>query len=131
MKTLIRKLDKIFSEYIRLRDANDFGYVFCCTCEKWDNWKYMDAGHYISKGNNHSILRWNEKDVHAQCKVCNQMKEGNYEKYQDFMIKRYTPGEIGELHMMKNQEQKLTRFELKVKIDHYTRLVKELKKQKL
>ena len=130
MKTLFKKYTKKFSEFIRLRDADDLGYAFCCTCEKWLKWQYMDAGHYIAKGNNHSILRWHERNVHAQCPVCNRMKDGNYEKYQDFMVRKYTIGEIGELHMMKNKEQKLTRFELQIKIDHYTELVKELKKQK-
>ena len=40
----LKKLDKIFSEYIRKRDADENGYVKCCTCPTVEHWKEMDCG---------------------------------------------------------------------------------------
>ncbi|RKY08530.1 MAG: recombinase, partial [Planctomycetota bacterium] len=56
----------LFSQYIRLRDTQDDGYCYCCCCGLPRHWKRMDAGHFISRG--HLYLRYNEKNVHAQCK---------------------------------------------------------------
>ena len=47
-KTLITKLDKVFSEYIRRRYAkNDI--ATCVTCGKKDHWKKLQAGHFMSR----------------------------------------------------------------------------------
>lgn len=64
---------KIFSRYIRLRDAikttkrNDM--VSCITCGQWKETKSVDAGHFISRSC--SYLLFDENNVHAQCKKCN------------------------------------------------------------
>ena len=36
---LVAKADKVFSEYIRTRNADERGYVPCFTCGKVDHWK--------------------------------------------------------------------------------------------
>ena len=45
-KTLIKKLDKVFSEYIRKRDTDKNGYGLCCTCAKRLHYKEGHAGHF-------------------------------------------------------------------------------------
>ncbi|MDD3404947.1 MAG: recombination protein NinG [Paludibacteraceae bacterium] len=62
-KDKIKQLDCIFSEYIRLRDANRGGYVSCISCGARISWKNSDAGHYVPRGN--MSLRFDEKNVNA------------------------------------------------------------------
>jgi hypothetical protein len=75
-KGLIKKLDKVFSEYIRQRFAKD-GWVQCVTCGTRKHWKEVDAGHFVSR--RHYSTRWDPSNVHVQCKKCNIF--GNGENY--------------------------------------------------
>ena len=98
--------DKWFSLYVRLRDALEFqketeadiSFGRCCTCGKIGQWKYMDCGHYISKGlSGSSGVRWDERNAHLQCKICNAFRQGNAQAYTEFMLKKYGQGVIDEL----------------------------------
>ena len=42
---LVKKLDTVFSQYIRLKDSKD-GIGTCVTCGKQDHWKNLQAGHF-------------------------------------------------------------------------------------
>ena len=75
-KNLIKRLDKIFSEYIRLKHADKNGIVKCYTCNKKAYWKGegMQNGHFISRRSR--ILRWDERNCRIQCYSCNVMRYG-------------------------------------------------------
>jgi len=45
----------------------------------------MDAGHFVNR--QFKALRFNEKNVNAQCRHCNRFCEGNGAEYSLFMIK--------------------------------------------
>ena len=53
------KLDRIFSEYIRLRDANPQGYTVCISCGKIVPWKESDCGHFINRS--HMATRFKDR----------------------------------------------------------------------
>ena len=75
-KNLIKRLDKIFSEYIRLKHADKKGMVKCYTCSKKLYWRGegMQNGHFISRRSR--ILRWRESNCKPQCYSCNVMRYG-------------------------------------------------------
>ncbi len=75
-KNLVKRLDKIFSEYIRLKYADKNGIVKCYTCDKKAFWKGdgMQNGHFISRSSR--ILRWRESNCRPQCYRCNVMRYG-------------------------------------------------------
>ena len=75
-KTLVKKLDAIFSEYIRRKYADKNGIVKCYTCNKKAYWKGegMQNGHFISRSSR--ILRWREDNCRPQCYACNCMRYG-------------------------------------------------------
>ena len=78
-KSLIKKLDAIFSEYIRRKYSDKNGIVKCYTCNKKAYWKGegMQNGHFISRASR--ILRWREDNCRVQCYACNVMRYGqNY-----------------------------------------------------
>ena len=78
-KNLIKRLDTIFSEYIRRKYADKRGIVKCYTCNKKAYWKGegMQNGHFISRASR--ILRWSIDNCRPQCYACNCMRYGqNY-----------------------------------------------------
>ena len=77
-KQLIKKLDSVFSEYIRRRYAkNDI--AECYTCGKRDHWKRLQCGHFQSR--KHYSTRWNEDNCQVQCVGCNMFKGGEQYKF--------------------------------------------------
>jgi hypothetical protein len=122
------KLDRIFSEYIRLRDADANGYCRCISCGAIRLWTQMDAGHYVNR--QHMSLRYDERNVHAQCRSCNRFDEGNQIGYTRGLIKKYGAGIIDLLEVKKHTASKMTLFDYEALIEHYKKGIEILKKEK-
>lgn len=101
---LVKRLDKVFSEYIRRSNSID-GIATCVTCGKQDEWKNLQNGHYMSRG--HYPTRWDETNCHVQCVSCNVFKKGNYTEYAIFMINRYGADYLDELRQKANSGDKI------------------------
>lgn len=123
---LIEKLDRVFSEFIRLRDAYHNGYCRCVTCGRTGHWKYMQNGHYVSRRNLNT--RFNETNCHVQCPECNELKSGNMENYTVYIAAKYGVAMPEMLKDMGNKTADFTCEDLKEKISLYTLKVKQLKK---
>lgn len=119
-----KRLDKVFSEYIRRRDADDNGYVKCCTCPTVKHWKEMQAGHYIPRG--YYNVRFNEKNTHSQCSLCNEGKKGNLRIYEKFMFTQYGELEVSRLEYIKHTEWKLVQHEIDELTEYYKNKIKQL-----
>jgi len=63
----IRKLDTIFSKYIRRRDCG-YGYAPCISCGKPVTYDTSDCGHYENR--KHMATRYDEINCNAQCRNC-------------------------------------------------------------
>lgn len=120
--SLIKKLDKVFSLYIRKRDANG-DYFTCITCNEIKLFSKADAGHYVSRG--YKSLRFDERNVHAQCTKCNRFLSGNMDEYTIFMIRRYGVDVLEELNRLKYTVKQFTSQELQDMIDHYKQKLTE------
>lgn len=64
----VDKLDRIFSKYIRLRDALPSGVIRCISCGQIKEFDRFDCGHYFSR--THMATRWNEWNCNAECMSC-------------------------------------------------------------
>ena len=122
-KKLIKKLDRVFSKYIRLRDSDD-GHFKCCSCGQVKPYEQADAGHFINR--RFMALRWHEKNVHAQCRYCNRFSEGAAAGYALFIIKKYGQNTLEYLNGVKNDVMKYTDGELELMIEDYKQKIKEL-----
>ena len=117
MPTPTKIADKWFSLYIRFRDALEFqkevpdadiSFGRCCTCGKIGQWKYMDCGHFISRGRGGgSGVRWDERNAHLQCKPCNggfyagtNTRTKVDEAYKQFMLEKYGQAVIDQLEFL-------------------------------
>jgi len=70
------KADKWFSEFIRLRDSDQFGIATCVTSGKRGFWRTMDCGHYVSRAK--ESTRYDEQNCHAQGKQSNRFQGGHF-----------------------------------------------------
>jgi hypothetical protein len=129
VSTLIKKLDKVFSEYIRLRDSDENGICRCISCGTPHHWKATDAGHMIKR--QHMATRFDEKFVNGQCRKCNWLLQGNDVEYRKALVKKYGEKEVILLEWKGSQSKKWSAFELEMLIEYYKQKVSELKKIKL
>jgi len=120
----ITKLDKVFSEYIRRRDADEYGRVKCCTCDAVQHWAEMDCGHFVVRGN--MSTRSDERDSAAQCKYCNRVDLGRYELHREYINERYGPGTAEELERLGKTEVHFMQYEIDQMTQDYKDKIKAL-----
>jgi len=116
------KLDKIFSQYIRLRKADDLGNAKCVTCGTVNHWKKLQNGHFMSR--RHLSTRWSEDNCQVQCYSCNVMQQGKQYEYAKWLDNTYGKGKADQLLLESKQLRKFDRFELERMIDQYKQEVK-------
>ena len=124
----LKSADSWFSKFIRLRDADDNGYVACIACGKIKHWTKVDCGHFIKR--QFKSTRFDEKNCNAECKYCNNFLQGNDINYAKGLEKKYGPGIIEQLEVAKRRTLPMGKFELGVISDHYRDKFNELKKEK-
>ena len=116
---IVKKLDAVFSQYIRLSNADKNGYCTCVTCGKKYHWKQIQAGHFMSR--KHYSTRWLEDNVKPQCYGCNVMQQG-----QQYKFSKYLGNNLAEELYNKSKEVvKFTTDELQDKITYYSEQVKK------
>lgn len=115
-KTIVAKLDKVFSEYIRARDTID-GWGNCFTCRKNIPMKGSHAGHFISR--RHHATRWDERNVHLQDAGCNTFRGGAPHEYFIHMEEVYGRDVVDELMELKKHPAKFSVKDLKEMYEHY------------
>jgi len=112
LRQLKKELDRVFSLWIRSRDAHR-----CFTCDKVMGPKESQCGHFISRS--HFNTRYSEVNCHVQCVSCNVFKHGNMPEYAERLMQRYGPEIITKLnkekHILKNWSTK----ELEALIERY------------
>ena len=118
-KTIITKLDNIFSQYIRLRySKNEISE--CVTCGKQDHWKKLQAGHFVSR--KHYATRWDEDNVQVQCSGCNVFRYG-----EQYLFSKYLGVDLSEELLIRSRKiQKFTDNELLDMIELYNKKVNNL-----
>lgn len=122
-----KKLWKVFSEFIRLRDADENGMCSCFTCGRVKYWREVDCGHGL--GRQHKSTKYHEKNNHAQCKRCNGFEGGMREVYKEKMDQRYGKGTWNLLEMMSRKPSKWGVFEMEQLTIHYKKEVEGLRKK--
>ena len=115
-KTLINKLDRIFSEYIRKRDADKKGFVKCITSGKKYHYSEVDAGHFISR--KEMSTRWNEDNVWSQSRFENRFRYGNLWIYGQALEKK-RKGLPKHLYKLSKKTVKYSIADLQELIDKY------------
>lgn len=121
---LREKLDRVFSQYIRLRDMLPGNVFQCISCGRIKPINQADCGHYINR--QHMATRFSEVNCNAQCRSCNRFDEGNMSGYRAGLVRKYGETKVVLLESMKNDVRKYSDFEYEALIKHYQFKIKEL-----
>lgn len=125
---LIRKLDRVFSLYIRLRDTMPSGMCKCISCGRIKPFKDIDAGHFYSR--THMATRFDPFNVNGECSYCNRFDEDHLLMYRENLIRKIGLSNFNYLTMKKSMTKKWDDFELQKLIDYYTAEVRRLSADK-
>ena len=125
---LTERLGRVFSKYIRQRDANELGNIKCPLCTRIDlPWREMACCHYIKR--RYMETRWDERNAIGGCRHCNSLDETDPQVHHRLWVllsDRFGEKTMSELAYSKNLTAKFTRSELLEKIKYYQQKIKEL-----
>lgn len=125
---MVKKLDTVFSQYIRLRASDHRGMGECFTCGSVRHYTEVDAGHFMSRAC--MKTRWDEKNVQFQCKRCNGFRSGEQYKFSIRLEEEYGKGTAEALLIASKMTARWSRDELEQMYHHYKRKVDELRSTK-
>lgn len=125
---VVKDLDAIFSQYIRLKESDEYGYCICVTSGQKMFWTEAQCGHFVSRGK--YPTRWDETNCHPQSVYSNIFLKGDYINYTIYMIDRYGREYVDELIDRSKQSVKIPTNELIEKISYYKTEVERIKREK-
>lgn len=117
---LVKKLDTIFSIYIRRKNSLN-NISTCITCGKKDHWKKLQNGHFQSR--KHYSTRWDEVNCQVQCAGCNVFRYGEQFVFGNKLDQKYGSGTARRLHIKAQKIIKLTNTEIEEMIIRYKNFV--------
>jgi len=113
---LVKQLTPHFQRYIRERDKNKP----CISCLEYKDDK--DAGHFYAKGG-YAGLRFDEDNVHGECKKCNRFDDSHLIGYTENLKERIGERDFNALRKRAKEYKKngrnFSRGELKEMIIYY------------
>ena len=125
---LIKKLDRVFSRYIRLRDAMPNGMCRCISCGRIKPLKEIDAGHFHSR--RFMSTRFDPMNVNGECRFCNSYDSDHLLGYRENLIRKIGVSNFNYLTVKANQTKKWEDWELEKMIEYYTAEVNRLSVEK-
>jgi len=124
LSALKKQLDKIFSVFVRMRTADEQGYVTCFTCDKKDHWKKLQCGHFQSR--RYLPTRFHEQNCQVQCVKCNMFMQGQQYAFSKLLDLRYQEGTSERLERLSRTTVKFMRCDYDELIKEYTAKVQLL-----
>ena len=125
---LVKRLDKVFALYIRLRDCMPNGFGRCISCGKIKPYRELDCGHFFGRSN--MATRFDEDNCSAECQGCNRASSDHLIYYQENLIRKIGIARFSTLRERAHSIKKWDDDDLKHMISHYTNEVKRLSYEK-
>lgn len=116
LQQLKNDAQKVFNEYIRLRDNNKP----CVSCGEF---KVLQAGHFYPVGS-YDGLRFNEDNCFGECEQCNCFESNHLDNYKKMLEKRLTITETKDLH---NTAKKYKKYGYKFSKSELKKIIKKYK----
>lgn len=126
LSTVIDDLDTVFSQFIRLRDSDENGYI-TCYCGAVVYWTEADNSHYMPRA--HMNTRFSDENCNSSCKKCNEVLKGNLLVYGQWLEGKY-PGLVEALEGQAAVRYDYTVSEIKELISYYSKEVNAMRKKK-
>lgn len=125
-----KKLDSVFSLFIRLRDTDKNGFGRCISSgrliyyiidENGEIKSNCDNGHFENRAI--MSLRFSELNCNAQSRFDNQFREGEKDNYEKGIIKKYGEEGLKEIKKTKMTSKKYTTIDFIALYAHYEQQV--------
>lgn len=128
ISSLTKKLDTIFSVYIRLLHADKNGMVRCFTCDRIEYWRKIQNGHFQSR--RFMSTRFHPGNCAPQCYACNVGLSGMQYEYGKRIDLKYGPGMADHIVAQSRIITKFTADDLLEKIQETESAVNFLRQSK-
>ena len=125
---LIKKLDALYSVYIRLKGIEKDGYVKCFTCDRSEYWRKIQNGHFQSR--RFLSTRFYDLNCAPQCYACNVGLSGMQYEYGIRLDKKYGEGTAQHIVELSKEICKYNSDELLKMIDETEQKIQFLRKLK-
>lgn len=125
---VVKKLDAVFSEYIRVRNCDGEGYCTCITCGDRYHWRDMTCGHYVKRGN--MATRYDLQNCGEQCSTCNVANDGMEEQHQNYIEAIYGLGTAEKLERLGREERHFSEHDLQNMMKELVSELKAVKQEK-
>lgn len=112
---MVKKIDKILSEYIRKRDGA------CVVCGSTEN---LTNGHLFTR--RAYSTRWEELNCHCQCWACNYRHEFDFYPFQTWFVSKYGQEQYDELYRVHRTPKKFRMSDLEEIYEHYRQKLENL-----
>ncbi len=117
-----KKLDALFSTYIRMRNADINGYTNCYTCGVKKHYKELQCGHFAPR--QYLTTRYDEINCQTQCYACNMLYNGQPSRFAINLERDYGEGTVKHIDSLRHVVTKYFPYELK--IEEYKEKIKGL-----
>ena len=108
---LVDKAAESLQLLVRLKAADDNGYVTCVVCGVTRHYKDgMQGGHFISRAKVATKLM--VENIHPECRGCNMPGGGHEAGWATYMLETYGADFIDEMHRISRETKKYTRDEV-------------------
>ncbi len=107
-----KKLDEVFSKFIRQRGADVEGMTHCYTCGVRKHWKELQCGHFAPR--QYTALRYDEINCQTQCYACNMLYNGQPSAFALRLKKDYGDDIVEKLEARRKEIVKYFPYELKI-----------------
>jgi hypothetical protein len=125
---LIDKVDRVFSEVVRLSAADEMGLCTCITCGDREHWRSMECGHFVKR--RHNNTRYDLQNCGVQCHLCNSVNDGMEDGHAVYIDQTYGPGTADKLRKKAEVERKFMPHELNGMLEELKKELKALKEEK-
>lgn len=126
----IKKLDAVFSKYIRRKYADSRGMVECFTCRQKKKVEAMHAGHFMSRAAYSTRWLHDEENgltnVQPQCPKCNLFDQNQNYVFSRRLDEVYGPGTAEKIYLASKQTTKFTLVDIVALRKHYEKLLADL-----
>jgi len=115
-----KKLDSLFSIFIRIRNADAEGFTNCYTCGVRKHYKELQCGHFAPR--QYLSLRYDEINCQTQCYACNMLYNGQPSAFAERLNMQFGPDTASSIERRRKDITKYFPYELK--IEHYKEALK-------
>lgn len=125
LSVLIKELDDVVSEYVRINAADATGTITCISCDARVWWRDSDCAHFVDRRN--MATRFLTLNLAAACQDCNRFNEDEHKKA---WARKLGAAKVLALETMGRSLMKHTRFEIEQLTEVFKAKVSLLRKAK-